>query len=242
MAISKDTILKEIRRIAETNEGVAPGSKRFESETGITESAWRGKYWEIWSNAVVEAGFEPNDKKLARPPEQLLSSLAQLTKERGQIPTQSQIQMKARSTAGFPWATAFRRLGNMTERIEKLLIYSRGKPGHESVVSICENALVSLHNDGEASAVSPEGDGFVYLLKSGRRYKFGFTKDLDQRIRQLAHQTSEPINKVHSIRTDDPSGVEAYWKRRFADKCVHNEWFMLTAKDVAAFKRRKKFM
>lgn len=61
-------------------------------------------------------------------------------------------------------------------------------------------------------------------------------------IRELAHQTAEPIGTFHSIRTDDPSGIETYWKRRFADKCVHNEWFELTAKDVAVFKRRKKFM
>lgn len=125
---------------------------------------------------------------------------------------------------------------------EKLLAFCQKNEGFEDVVVVCKSIVVGLSDDIESHTPSTESDGIVYLLKSGRRYKIGFTKDLDQRIGQLAYQTSEPINKVHSIRTDDPSGIEAYWKKRFAEKCVHNEWFTLTAKDVAAFKRRKKFM
>lgn len=242
MAISKEAILKEIRRIAETNGGNPPGRLVLESEAGIKESAWRGVYWAKWSDAVKEAGFEPNKITAAYPKEQLFEILAGLTQEMGHIPTYSELRLRTRSQRGIP--TVFSRLGSKPEITVQLLAFCQTRQKFPDVVTICERVLASLPKDATENRDAANGDGFVYLIKSGKHYKIGRTNDPDRRGRELYNQTVEKNVRVHSIQTDDPSGIEAYWHRRFADKRVRadGEWFALSAKDVSAFKRRKKFM
>jgi Meiotically up-regulated gene 113 len=60
-----------------------------------------------------------------------------------------------------------------------------------------------------------------------------------RRKRELAIQLPERAIVVHSMKTDDPPGIEAYWHKRFKDKRRNGEWFELSASEVSAFKRRR---
>jgi Meiotically up-regulated gene 113 len=91
----------------------------------------------------------------------------------------------------------------------------------------------------EAEREPPElHEGFVYLIKAGRRYKIGRASSVERRHRELAIQLPEPAEVIHRIRTDDPAGIEAYWHKRFADRRLNGEWFALSASDVKVFRRR----
>jgi hypothetical protein len=60
MKYEKDYIISEIIRTAKENRNAPLGIHRFEAETGIKLDDWLGKYWTKWSDALVEAGYEPN--------------------------------------------------------------------------------------------------------------------------------------------------------------------------------------
>ena len=79
--------------------------------------------------------------------------------------------------------------------------------------------------------------GEVYLFKSGRHYKIGKTKDTVRRGSEIRIQLPEKLSLIHSIKTDDPSGIESYWHNRFESKRMEGEWFDLNSADIRAFKR-----
>lgn len=78
-----------------------------------------------------------------------------------------------------------------------------------------------------------------YLLKSGKYYKIGRSNSPGRREYELAIQLPERVKTVHTIKTDDPAGIESYWHQRFSNRRKNGEWFELRREDVSAFRRRK---
>jgi hypothetical protein len=238
-AMMKDHILQEIVRTAATNSGAPLGYAKFASETGIKYSDWNGKYWARWSDAVIEAGLAPNQLRSAYEAPFLLNRLAELAQELGRLPAPADLRLKARADKTFPSHTTFERLGKKTDLVRQLTEYCRSRAGYEHVVRLCEEYASRIPQ--MATAISPQSGeiAFVYLIKSGRFYKIGRTNSAGRREREIVIQLPEKAGTIHTIRTDDPCGIEDYWHRRFARKRKNGEWFELDAADIAAFKRRK---
>lgn len=236
----KQHILDEIRRTADENGGVPLGRRRFESETGIKPYDWQ-KYWPRFGEAQTEAGFEPNELQQAYTEVHLIEQFVSLLRELGKFPTYAELQVKWHGDSNFPnRKTLDRRLGSKRKKAEKILAYCGDKPGYEDVAAICERIVEEATQKQTTPDTRSEVElGYVYLLRSGRFYKIGKTNAVGRRERELAIQLPERASTVHSIKTDDPSGVEAYWHKRFASKRKSGEWFDLSADDVRAFKRRK---
>lgn len=235
--MDRQQILDEIRRTAEANGGKPLGVRRLDSEAGIKEHHWQ-QYWPRLSDAQREAGLDPNSKTEAFGNDRLVALLVGLARELGRFPTQSEIQVKCNGNDDWPSSRVFdRSLGNKAQMMGLVAEHCRTNPGNEDVLALCASAEVSV--DEPNTKPDTANDGFVYLMKSGRYYKIGKTNHVGRRERELAIQLPDAAATVHSIKTDDPDGIEAYWHRRFAAKRKNGEWFDLDRADVAAFRRRK---
>lgn len=238
--MDKAHILDEIQRTANANGGVPLGKSRFLAETGIRESDWSGKFWTKWSDAVREAGYEPNRKQQPFDEGWLLEKLAGLVRELGHYPVAAELRMKAREDASFPSHNVFSRFGRKAEVASALLTWCEENSGWNDVEAICAPLAEAAQDDDQPTSNEPEPKyGYVYLLKSGKHYKIGRSNSPGRREYELSIQLPEKVKTVHTIKTDDPVGIEAYWHQRFADRRKNGEWFELQKKDVSAFRRRK---
>lgn len=237
--MDKKHIIDEIKRTAEKNSGVPLGKDKFFAETSIRESDWYGKYWARWGDALIEAGYKPNTLQGAYKDEWIIEKLISLIKEKGKYPASGDIRLRRKQDKNFPSHNVFNRIGKKTELARKIIEYCKSKGGLDDVVEICKPIIVDIQPESNISNKEQTSIGDVYLMKSGRYYKIGKTDAIGRREYELGIQLPEKITTVHTIKTDDPSGIETYWHKRFWDKKKNGEWFKLNAEDVKAFKRRK---
>jgi hypothetical protein len=240
---TKEHILREIRRVAAENDGVPAGRERFEALTGIRESAWAGRYWARWSDAIRDAGFEPNSwQSRVHDDDELLRVLALLIRDYGRMPTRPELRLRRRTDPAVPGdGVLASRLGNRDAQVARVIAFADANPEFADVAAICAPLLADVVRPDRREATlgaSAIVTGVVYLIEMGEFFKIGRSNDIGRRSYELGVQLPERHEVAHVIETDDPSGIESYWHRRFAAQRANGEWFRLAPSDVAAFKRR----
>ena len=244
MPVSKAQILDELRRTAKANGGVALGWRRFEGETGIAYHDWYGRLWTRWSDAVREAGLRANSMSEAYDETFLLEKLVTLTRTLGRVPTTGDLRLASTTDDTIPSEKVFRRLGQKASRAKRIIAFCEATPGKDDVAALWKaiTATAAVNANADDETVTQAVVGYVYLLQHGSRheYKIGRTNNAIRREGEIGIELPEQVRPVHYIETDDPSGVENYWHRRFAAKRKQGEWFALAPEDVRAFKRWKR--
>ena len=235
---TREAILSEIVTIA-AKLGRTPGKRTFQNETGIRESDWSGRYWVRWSDAVEEAGLLPNEMNPKKVDSRAGRTLAMEVRRLGRFPTIAEFQLRRREDVNFPNVDTIRRRNGMQGVVDLIRMWCEQDPveWHDVLDTL---PAIDVRNS-ESKPTAGEVLGYVYLLRSGRKYKIGYTVDPSRRLRELNTGMPDAGKLVHTIKTDDPAGIEKYWHGRFAAKRLRSdaEWFSLSQEEVNAFRRRK---
>jgi hypothetical protein len=237
--LSKIEILSELRRIATMQSG-ALSYRKFIAISGLSETYFKGRFWATWSEALEEAGLAKNSFSTPRTDESVVvSALVQLIQQLGTWPSETQLMVQRNKDTAFPGVCVFRRLGKEVSLPAKVVSYCTDSAEFLAVKAIAQEKLEASREATEQVGSNPIA-GYVYMMRSGKRYKIGKSNSPSRRFREVRLDLPDETLLVHTIPTDDPSGIEAYWHRRFSSKRVRDtEFFELVASDVSAFKRRK---
>jgi len=233
--ITRAHILDEINRLASLSDGQPPGQKLFTRETGIKPGQWLGKFWARWGDALEEAGFSPNQWNSKLESNAVLAAIINACRHYGHLPTKSEFQLFRSIDPALPTPAAIQRhFGARSELIATLAKRAAEDASFADIAAMLPSASPPI-----AQRSTKVREGFVYLIRSGGFCKIGRSDDLERRVKQITVALPDKAELLHSIRTDDPVGIEAYWHRRFADRRANGEWFKLSSQDVAAFRKRK---
>jgi hypothetical protein len=197
-----------------------------------------------WGDATQEAGFARNRFTTAIDESVLFEKYIGLVRELGHLPVHGELRRKQKTDPSFPTDNVFLfRFGGKEKLVTALMTFCQSHSEYSDVVELCKEYLAKT-TDQEISGTRVKSGavsfGYVYLMKSGRHYKIGFSNSVGRREWELGIKIPIPPKTVHYIKTDDPAGVEAYWHKRFSEKRGEGEWFDLSQQDIAAFKRWKR--
>ncbi len=233
--MTREDIIRDIKKITEADGGKPPGARKFENETGIKESNWHGIYWARWGDALKEAGFSANSLQSKTADEAIFRALVEAVNHFGKFPTKAEYQLFRRSKPNSPSDRVL--FGSQERRhgiIKDFRDWLNTKTDHTHIAALLPKIV-------DAASKNTNGlvEGSVYLIKSGAHYKIGRSDQIERRVKEIRIALPDKAELVHHIRTDNPAGIEAYWHNRFADRRANGEWFKLTRADIAAFRKRR---
>lgn len=236
---TKDEILSDIRRVARERGGRV-GLVSFLKATRIPKKQVVGKHWATWNKALADAGLATSSFSRPRTDENVVvEAVARLIQRLKKWPTENEFSLERRCVSTFPSLKVIRRLRKSGRLPRMLVAHCANRPDLSDVAKIAAHqATFGLSNVSATRNASVHG--YVYMMRSGRHYMVDHIMFSAHRYRAARSDLSESRKLVHSIETDDPRGIEAYWRRRFESKRVRSsELFALDVDDVAAFKLRK---
>lgn len=237
--MTKDAIIKRLQELA-TERGGHVSFNLFVSETGIKDK-WlrRQEWWTGWNSLLSEIGLKTREFSVPRTPDsRIAEAVAEIIERDESWPTEDALVRERKRNPSFPSLGVISPL-RKSGILAKLIVALGETSGQFSKASLIAKKHLPSEIDTIDVGSNERVKGYVYMLRSGRSYKIGKSTDPSRRYREVKLELPDETHQVHTIQTDDPTGIETYWHQRFATKRIRNtEFFTLDANDVQAFKRR----
>ncbi len=235
---SPEQIVAAYLKLVQAHGGRVIGQGPFMRKTGIPAVYWRGRYWRSWSAFQAELGFEPNLRFTKIPLETLLRRFAELARDLGKLPTQLDIEARRKQDRSFPSSNPFG-LVRRDDFLISLEEWCGGKPEFAPVMQLLRRRrerITSRRRDNSRRFrgivyIERQGEEFTYTIRSARL--------TGKRLRQESARLGCLPSTVHVIDTDDPPGIERYWRERFKSRLLPGDIYRLFPEDLIAFRWRK---
>jgi hypothetical protein len=235
--LSKEAIIKTYKDMVAIRDGRLVGRGVFLRGSRLPTKYWQGRYWNSWSEFQAECGFTPNRPNTRIPDEIIFRRYVELALELKKLPVSVDLKVKRKADRSFPNHSAFDRLGAGDERLDRVAAYCEGKP---EIAPVLE--LIRRRREKKVWApthYSRRETGLVYLTRHGDDYKIGRIDASGGRLPAEFLLLAQRPETVHAIRTDDPAGVERYWRSRFRLRRQARNCFRLSDQDLADFRHRR---
>lgn len=239
-SFTKGEIADAYRKSVAAHGGKVVSQRVFIRETRIRVPYWRGRYWPSWSAFQADLGFVPNQSRRTRIPEEvLLARFAELALEINRLPAQDDLEQRRKRDRSFPSSNPFGRI-RRDDFLMKLEAWCKGKPEFAPVARMIEQRrarILARRRDD-----STRFRGLVYLVMpydDAFMYRIGSLRARGARLRRNSVRLGGQARTLHVIDTDDPEGIERYWRQRFKDKRLPNNLYRLLPDDITAFRWRK---
>jgi hypothetical protein len=251
---NKEWYGNHLRRITEENGGAPPSEGQFYKKTDSKLSDWRDKPWNRWNNfgdILEEFGLQRGRLNQSYDRLELLRMLTALTQSLEHFPSQRDLRRKRREDPAFPTDSTIRNhFGERSGVVRELIDFCANRPEYSRALEICSNeaSMEPVSVAQEPIEDDETRKGYVYLIKGRDGYHVGMTTAPYDRVSTIIKSLPHGGELVHYFATDDRRGIERYWQNRWRSRQIERlnatpgEWFKLSSADIAAFKRRKKYM
>lgn len=99
------------------------------------------------------------------------------------------------------------------------------KKAQEEIYNLCTKTSTKERN-------RKRKQGFVYIFESGGKYKIGFSKNVEQRLKQLDTRPFK-LNKVYLKYFENAFDIEQFLHNSdLSDRRIEGEWYELSKSDL----------